>query len=172
MSLPERLYDLNKDEDGYGYYYRDEKGEMVTMSTYTHWHKGKNYHLIWENMAEYCEVAPAVYGSQDEEGIYERILDEKLVGEIFESYHSFVSQPILTDGPAWFYENNNPLNRMPVVGMMTPEISAMMMGKNTTESSRWDYSDIKTEIKFCPNCGTKREGQVKFCSACGTRLSK
>lgn len=30
MSLPVRLFDLNKDEDGYGYYYRDENGDKST----------------------------------------------------------------------------------------------------------------------------------------------
>ncbi len=172
MSLPERLYDLNKDEDGYGYYYRDEKGERVTHSTYGHWYDGTYYHLIWENMADYCKAAPAIYGPQGVEGVYERVTDEELIDKIFKSFKYEVSRPLQTDGPVQYYENNSPFNSGSGVGPMNPNLFAMNMAQNAAKSSQMDYSDMKTDIKFCPNCGTKREGQLKFCTECGARLSK
>ena len=35
-----------------------------------------------------------------------------------------------------------------------------------------DFSEMKIEIRFCPNCGTKRINQLKFCTECGARLGK
>lgn len=35
-----------------------------------------------------------------------------------------------------------------------------------------DFSDMKAEIRFCPNCGKERKGGLRFCSECGARLSK
>lgn len=172
MSLPVRLYDLNKDEDGYGYYYRDENGDKVNMSTYAHWYEGKNYHLIWENMADYCKVVPAIYGSEGEDGVYERVYDEELAEKIFMSYHEEVSRPLQTDGPVWYYENNPPVMKGFSDGLTSADITMMTMGQNVSKRDKMDFSEMKTEIKFCPNCGTKRINQLKFCTECGARLGK
>ena len=153
MSLPERLFDLNKDEKGYGYHYRDENGEMITFSTYEHWYGDKTYLLIWENRADYCKAVPAVYGTIDNDEVHERILDKELTEKIFASFLYEVGRPLQTDGPAQYYEQ-----------FRTP-FSEMGMGKFATGMMQ---AGLQPDEWFCTECGHKNKGG-KFCPECGTR---
>ena len=171
MALPEKLFDLKEDEDGYGYHFRDENGEMVN-STYSHWYDKEKYRLIWESKEDYLDVPPAVYGPVSANGVYDRVTDEELVGKIFMSFRESVSRQLQTDGPAWYYENLRNPGGSPALGMMSREMGMMLMNQQLTKSETMDFSDMKADIKFCPNCGAKREGKLKFCPECGARLAK
>ena len=171
MEFPEKLFDLKEDEDGYGYHFRDENGELVT-STYSHWYDNNKYRLIWESKEDYLDVPPAVYRSVDANGVYERVTDDHLIGMIFTSFRGYVSKQLQTDGPAWYYENLRNPGGSPALGMMSKDLGMMLMNSQPPKSASMDFSDMKTDIRFCPNCGGKREGELKFCPECGARLAK
>ena len=171
MEFPEKLFDLKEDEDGYGHYFRDEKGNMI-KSTYTHWYDGVKYRLMWESRDEYTKVPPVVYAPVENSGEYDRVTDQTLIDKLFMSFLEYVSKQLQTDGPAWYYENLRNQGGSPALGMMSQDLGMMLMNSQPQKSASMDFSDMKADIRFCPNCGGKREGELKFCPECGARLAK
>lgn len=150
MVLPERVYDLNEDDGGYGVFLRDESGE-VFKATLKYPYEDKKYQLVWEELIDYGKTVSAVYLAGEDPGVYDRIHDTELIEKIFESCKKFLNMlnSVQTDGPPTKHDNPV-INSMGGSGMMN--------------------DGPKTEYKFCPNCGTKRAGQARFCTECGTRL--
>lgn len=76
--------------------------------------------------------------------------------------------------PSW--ETNDELNDGILYGgigflLIGGIILAISLG-NSKFSKKENTADIdgKNKIIFCPNCGTKLEGNNEFCSECGTHL--
>ena len=36
-----------------------------------------------DDKADYCKVVPAIYGSEEEDGVYERVSDEELADKLY-----------------------------------------------------------------------------------------
>ena len=76
--------------------------------------------------------------------------------------------------PSW--ETNNELKYGILFGgigflLIGGIILAISLGRNKLlKKENVAYVEDKNKILFCPNCGTKLEGDNKFCPECGTTL--
>ena len=84
MGISERLYDLNKDEKGYGDIYRDDDGNLIETAIY-YPYKDNKYLMVWESEDDYCKKVPVIY-RKDTSGVHERVADSELAEKIYTSY--------------------------------------------------------------------------------------
>ena len=156
MGISERLYDLNKDEKGYGDIYRDDDGNLIETAIY-YPYKDNKYLMVWESEDDYCKKMPAIY-RKDTSGVHERVADSELAEKIYTSY-KVVTYTIhqSDDGPSWYYGNHG-----------TPSAQSPLQAFNMMCMN----AGVGVEVKFCPNCGAKRADNAKFCTECGARLEE
>ncbi len=158
MTLPDKIH--KQAENDYKYY--DDEGNMIPKNSYQHWYKSVSYILIWEGKYDSREL-PAVYERNGDSLEYNRLQHKELTEAIADDFWMKVSQPLQTDGPAWYYEQNKH-----AAGMMG--FTDMMLKRAQEELNKANKISSRAGDKFCRNCGAALKKTAKFCEECGTEI--
>lgn len=161
MALPERIHRKTDETD---YVLVDDEGNEVKKGLYKHWYAGKRYAMIWETKYSLLET-PTVYEEPNDDDHFFMIHDDKLIGEIADDFWKAVSQPLQTDGPAWYYENKRPDIMEPVKNFMGISGLNMMMGEEPQKIERPKNIIHDDGTWTCVTCNHVNSG--RFCSECG-----
>jgi hypothetical protein len=163
MALPERIHRKTDETD---YVLVDDEGNEVKKGLYKHWYAGKRYAMIWETKYSPLET-PTVYEEPNDDDHFFMIHDDALIAEIADDFWKAVSQPLQTDGPAWYYEN-----KRPDIGPMEPVKNFMgISGLNMIEGNEPKKIERPKNIIHedgtwtCVTCNHVNSG--RFCSECG-----
>ena len=98
-----------------------------------------------------------------------RVQDEATAKRVYQKFLALIAVDVHTDGPVWYFDQK----RVPTFEQqVNHQFMNYLMNQKPEAAPKMDFSDMKAEIRFCPNCGTERKGGLRFCSECGARLSK
>ena len=166
MALPERIHRQTEGVKETDYVLVDDEGNEVKKSLYKHWYAGKRYAMIWETKYSPLET-PTVYEEPNDDDHFFMIHDDELIAEIADDFWKAVSQPLQTDGPAWYYENQrHDIGAMdPVKNFMGISGLNMMMGEEPQKIERPKNIIHDDGTWTCVTCNHVNSG--RFCSECG-----